>query len=104
MHYLVKFIFCSYLGRTVDRFSDGVTPGDDWVASFSRRHANELFARNAANISRSRAAVSRPVLQEYFSELEKTIEGVPPSHIYNYDETNVTDDPGSKKFLYRRGA
>jgi len=25
------------------------------------------------------------------------------SNLYNYDETNLSDDPGSKKCLYKRG-
>lgn len=42
-------------------------------------------------------------MSAYFGNLEKTVEGVPPQNIANYDETNFTDDPGSKKAIFRRG-
>jgi len=35
--------------------------------------------------------------------LEKNLAGIPPSRIYNYDETNFTDDPGNKKVLCKKG-
>jgi hypothetical protein len=31
------------------------------------------------------------------------LEGIPPTHILNYDETNLTDDPGRRKAVFRRG-
>lgn len=40
---------------------------------------------------------------EYFRNLEQTLQDVPPSNILNFDETNLTDDPGSSKCLFRRG-
>lgn len=42
-------------------------------------------------------------MSAYFDNLEKTLEGIPPQNIANYDETNFTDDPGSKKAIFRRG-
>lgn len=36
--------------------------------------------------------------------LEQTLAGIPPSRIYNYDETNLTDDPGTKKVISKRGS
>ena len=32
------------------------------------------------------------------------LDGVPPSNIWNYDETNLTDDPCNKKIIVKRGA
>ena len=43
-------------------------------------------------------------MSQYISNLEKEVEGVPPSNILNYDETNLTDDPGNKKFLTKQGS
>ena len=40
---------------------------------------------------------------EFFDNLEELVEKfgpIPPESIYNYDETNQTDDPGCKKCLY----
>ena len=42
-------------------------------------------------------------MKEYFEELTKSVEGVPPENILNYDETNLTDNPAAKKKIFRRG-
>jgi hypothetical protein len=34
--------------------------------------------------------------------VEKELEGVPPENIWNYDETNLMDDPGAKKAIFKR--
>ena len=54
-------------------------------------------------MKRSRAAVNEESVNDYFDELTVTIKDVEPSMIINYDETNVTDDPGQKKVVVRRG-
>jgi len=36
-------------------------------------------------------------------EWENSVADVPPSNVFNYDETNLRDDPGQKKSLFRRG-
>ncbi|KAL4131310.1 hypothetical protein QTP88_008642 [Uroleucon formosanum] len=35
---------------------------------------------------------------------EKTLSGIPPSRIYNYDKTNLTNDPVQKKVISKRGS
>ncbi|KAF2891423.1 hypothetical protein ILUMI_14750 [Ignelater luminosus] len=42
-------------------------------------------------------------MQEYFQSLEKCVENVPPDNILNFDETNLSDDPGASKCIFRRG-
>ena len=39
----------------------------------------------------------------YFDELQVTLKDVEPAMIFKYDETNITDDPGQKKVVVRRG-
>lgn len=39
-----------------------------------------------------------------FNELEELLRDVDPSMILNYDETNMTDDPGKKQVIVRRGS
>ena len=39
---------------------------------------------------------------DYFNNLEKWVK-VSTDHIYNYNETNMTDDPGAKTVVCRRG-
>ena len=87
----------------VAQFTDGVTPGRDWVLSFLERHKDKLSERMSNNIKRTRAQVSDDVIDAYFDELEKSLEGLPPKAIFNYDESNLSDDPGKKKMIFRRG-
>lgn len=88
-------------GRTMKQFNSN-RPGTDWVKNFLKRN-RELTVKMSENIKRVRASVTRETIQEYFVNLENTLEGVPPSHIVNYDETNFTDDPGNKKVVVKRG-
>lgn len=78
-------------------------PGEKWVNSFLLRHANELTTRVTQNISSSRAEKGEEEILVYFNNLRKTLEGVPPQNILNYDETNCSDDPGTSKAIFRRG-
>lgn len=47
--------------------------------------------------------MSKQTIAQYFEGIRKTINGVPPENIINFDETNLTDDPGSEKVFVRRG-
>lgn len=89
-------------GRVETRFKDNI-PGPDWIRAFLSRHKNNLTVRLSENVKRARVAVCYDTLEQYFNELEKTLEGVNPELIINYDETNMTDDPGRKKVIVRRG-
>lgn len=42
-------------------------------------------------------------IPDYFDNLSKVLVGVAPSNIINYDETNLSDDPGRKKIICKRG-
>ena len=42
-------------------------------------------------------------MNSYFDNLEEWLKDVPPSNIYNDDETNLSDDPGAKLVITRRG-
>lgn len=101
---LVAVIAC-YLnkcGRKVSRFKEGVFAGSHWVNGFLGRH-HELSMRVAANVKRLRAGLTREMVQEYFINLKNELEDVPATHIFNFDETNLTDDPGQSKIITRRG-
>ncbi|XP_049947042.1 uncharacterized protein LOC126452454 [Schistocerca serialis cubense] len=55
-------------------------------------------------MKRSRAAVYERVLREYVEHLQVELKDMPPSNIWNFDGTNLTDDPGKKKVLTKRGS
>ena len=94
-----------FLDKQSDVFKDKVTPGDDWIEGFLERNKAKTTARVAANINRTRAEVSPEIIREYFVNLFEVTKDVPPSNIFNYDETNVSDDTGKgkKRFLFQRG-
>ena len=52
---------------------------------------------------RYRIAVTRETMNVYFLHLTRSLEGIPPSNIINYDETNFCDDPGQVKVVVKRG-
>ncbi|XP_018563258.1 jerky protein homolog-like [Anoplophora glabripennis] len=75
-------------------------PGDDMVALFIQR--NNLSVRMASNIKRSRASVDQYDVNKFFDNIKPALLESTGDHIYNYDETNITDDPGARKFIVPR--
>ncbi|KAJ8923911.1 hypothetical protein NQ315_006687 [Exocentrus adspersus] len=55
----------------------------------------------AENIKRVRALVTKNTIAEYFDNLRTTLEGVEPSNVVNYDETNFSDNPEYQNFCKR---
>ncbi|XP_047137741.1 uncharacterized protein LOC124814272 isoform X1 [Hydra vulgaris] len=79
-----------------------IFPGPDLVNSFLQRHPQRT-SKFVPNLKKSLAIVNEGILKDYIQQLSITVQNVPLSNIYNYDETNLTDDPGSKKCLVKRG-
>ena len=95
----LRMLVAGYLvkqNRVVRKFKNNI-PGDEWARSFMKRW--ELSHRLVSAIKRKRAKITREQLEEYFSNLEKELRDVPASNIWNYDETNLCDDPGKKSML-----
>lgn len=100
----MKLFVQGYLNRkgvNVIQFHDNL-PGNDWVRSFLERN-HELSIRASENMKRARAEVTADTINGYFDQLYASMEGVPPENIINYDESNLTDDPGRQRVLVRRG-
>lgn len=89
-------------GKKVRRFKNHM-PGKDWADGFLIWHKEKLSIRLWQNIKRARAGVSKEILNNYFDNLAISLAGVPPSSILNYDETNLTDGPGRRKVITKRG-
>ena len=85
----------------MDRRFKNNYPSKDWLKSFVSRHS--LTFRRANNVKPARAEVDADMVNNFFDELEQTIGGVPAANVYNYDETNVSDDPGAKIVVTHRG-
>ena len=82
-------------------FADNL-PSSDWASSFLKRHKEELKLRTCQNIKSARAAVSADTVSEFIDnigESMKTENGsvIPPQCVFNYGETNLSNDPGTKK-------
>ncbi|CAB3225831.1 unnamed protein product [Arctia plantaginis] len=89
-------------GITHKRFKNNM-PGPDYATRFLKRHQDSIFLRMCQNIKKSRAQVSPDTINEYFQELEESLKEIDPKNIVNYDETNLSDDPGRKKVIVKRG-
>ncbi|KAJ8939281.1 hypothetical protein NQ318_014929 [Aromia moschata] len=98
----VRDVIKKYLdkqGKEVVVFKNN-TPGPDFLDSFITR--NNLSIRTASNIKRSRSSVNRGDIFKFFNNAEVALQDVKSINLYNYDETNVTDDPGAKKVIVPR--
>jgi hypothetical protein len=95
----------SYLekkGVMMARFKENM-PTRRFVDTFLSRHP-AFVLRNTNAIKRSRAALSREDVTQFYKNFEKAAEGVPASNMYNFDESNLRDDPGMKECIFKRGA
>jgi hypothetical protein len=54
-------------------------------------------------IKRSCAALSKVGVDAFFDWYELTAAGIPPQNIFNYVESNLSDNPGAKKAIFSRG-
>ncbi|XP_039276095.1 uncharacterized protein LOC120349667 [Nilaparvata lugens] len=75
-------------------------PGKVWAHLFLKRHKT-LSQRFAKNITLARANNDKEILGSFFDHYEKEVEGVVLENLWNYDETNLVDDPGMKKNYYK---
>lgn len=89
--------------RKVPRFKNNF-PGSDWAYGFMKRYSTLISQRTAKNITKARASTDDKVIEDFFTNLEKEITGIEPKNIWNYDETNLVDNPGCKKVITKRGA
>lgn len=69
-------------------------PGVDWPYSLLTRHKDEVSQKVAANIKTAGPNVSRETIINYVDHLKESLKGISTSNIFNYDETNLQDDPG----------
>ena len=98
-HFMNNYLHIS--GRKVEECK--VFPGPDLIKSFLRRYP-ELTNKFVSNIKKAQANDNEEIFEEnIFNILPK------PYKMYhqvtcNYDKTNLTDIPGSKKCLVKRGS
>ncbi|CAH2109325.1 unnamed protein product [Euphydryas editha] len=86
--------------RLIKEFKNNL-PGWEWGKLFLERHPN-IKPKVAHAISRKRAQVTQEMVQNYFDYLHKELQDVPPSNIFNFDETGFHDNPKKQTLLFRR--
>ena len=59
--------------------------------------------KECENIKKTRAAVNVEEIEKYVKSLRETLKDLPPSNIINNDETNLTDEPGKSKCVFKYG-
>ena len=75
--------------RVLRKFQSKI-PGDDWASAFMKHQG--------LTTNEKQAQINKEQLQEYCK-----VKDVPPCNIWNYDETNLKDDHGSKKYEIKHG-
>ena len=91
------------VGKNVPRFSEN-KPGKDWAYSFFKRNS-DVTQRRSTIITPGKALVTVDTLRQFFDLLKPQLTGddaIDPSCILNYDETALTNDPGSEVVIVRR--
>lgn len=93
--------------RQVPLFKNNM-PSVQWARRFLKQYKVNVSLKYCQNIKRSKAGLTEEVMQQYFDNLKETLTNedgtmVPPENVFNYDETNLTDDPGVKKCIFKRG-
>jgi hypothetical protein len=104
LRHLIKSILDKAKRKT--RFTNNY-PSKKWAYAFLKSQ-RQLRKRTCRNIKTSKASLSPEIVQDYFNNLNVALkvgeeDEIKPEHIFNYDETNLTDDPGSKISIFRRG-
>jgi hypothetical protein len=99
----LRFFVQAYLNKlgAKTRFVDNL-PTSKWVFRFLGRHP-EYTMRRANTIKRARAAMSREDVQDFFCHFTEAADGVLPENMLNYDQTNFSDNPWTKKCLFKKG-
>ena len=101
--YDVRLLVKHYLDKRCvihKRFANNL-PGTDWLRGFLRRR--NLVVRLSDNVTPAKFEIDEASVNEFFDQLNETLQGVPPQNLFNFDETNMTDDPSRKKCVVRRG-
>ncbi len=73
-----------------------------FVDCFLGRHP-QFSLRTTKSMKRSRAALSRKEIKTFFDNFQTSAEGVSLENMWIFEDSNLRDDPGSKKCLFKKG-
>ena len=100
-----KQVLCE-ADRHVPQFSDNL-PSKEWARLFLKRNKDTIKLRKCQNFTPSKAALSAEDVTTFFNNLLQSLaegdeNGVPPKNLFNCDEINLSDDPGTKMCVFKR--
>ena len=101
----IRFVVKSYLdmsNRMITRFKNNLL-SEDWAMSFLKRHTKRIRPRLCQSIKTSRSEMKKDEFVKYFDNLKEVVKEVPADNILNYNETNLADNLGQKKLIFKRG-
>lgn len=79
---------------------DDNRPGKHWIRSFQKRWSHRVKLKKPSNIKRSRAKVSPEDIRKFFERLGPNLKDIPATHVFNYDESPMKDDPGAEEAFF----
>ena len=98
----VAKLYLDQAGRKVKAFKNNM-PGIDGAHRFAKRHKNSLMSHLCRNIQVVQSQIDSDTVNKFFDNISMTLQGIDASSIVNYDETNLSDDSGGAKLLFKRG-
>jgi hypothetical protein len=78
-------------------------PGIHWVHNFKSRWSHRDKVKKPPNIKRSREQVGLEEVQSFFDRLGPNLKGIPPTHIFNYNESPNKDDSQAEDSFFSTG-
>ena len=93
-------------GRTVPQFNDDV-PSKEWVKLCMNRQRETIGLRRCRNLAPCKASISLEDVTSFLSNLQQSMTDddgnvITPQNVFNFDETNLSDDPGTKMCAFKR--
>jgi hypothetical protein len=81
----------------------GQSPGPGLCERFHKEAPHSHHQDHLHDQESKGRRVSSKVVEDFFKRFAKTAEEVPPTHIYNYNDSGLKDDPGTDKAMFNKG-
>ncbi|KAJ8971249.1 hypothetical protein NQ314_000790 [Rhamnusium bicolor] len=79
------------------------TPGRDWALNFLKRRKMNCPTAFPPIFRAKEHRCQQMYWTVFFANAQEMLTTTDPSLMVNFDETNLTDNPGNKKFIFKRG-
>jgi hypothetical protein len=99
----LRHFFKSYLDKKGRFYHLRGQPSHKKVCGLLHQEAPSVLPAHHQLHQAIQGGLSRKEVKTFFDNFQKSAEGVRPENMWNYDESNLRDDPGSKKCLFKKG-